>query len=187
MLNILYSLNITHSLLIYLFVELCLLENNFFKYENKWKLSKKKKKKKKKRTIISAREQKNNYLCNKTTSIGVNRAVEFKCIFFVIYTISSDYQEHFVDSTPTKIDNPTYTLTRSKSPPKNLCYRHYKFDQVHKLLKKLDFVIWSEVAPFIITILFISHRKVHNRHKGVVDHIFLRFLPISAHCQASKV
>ena len=52
----------------------------------------------KKRTIISAREQKNNYLCNKTTSIGVNRAVEFKCIFFVIYTTSSDYQEHFVDS-----------------------------------------------------------------------------------------
>ena len=56
------------------------------------------KEKKKKGTIISAREQKNNYLCNKTTSIGVNRAVEFKCIFFVIYTISSDYQEHFVDS-----------------------------------------------------------------------------------------
>ena len=59
---------------------------------------KKKRKKEKKRTIISAREQKNNYLCNKTTSIGVNRAVEFKCIFFVIYTTSSDYQEHFVDS-----------------------------------------------------------------------------------------
>ena len=39
-----------------------------------------------------------NYLCNKTTSIGVNRVVEFKCIFFVIYTASSDYQEHFVDS-----------------------------------------------------------------------------------------
>ena len=81
-------LNITHSLLIYLFVELCLLENNFFKYENKWKLSKREKRRKKK----------NNYLCNKTTSIGVNRAVEFKCIFFVIYTTSSDYQEHFVDS-----------------------------------------------------------------------------------------
>ena len=44
------------------------------------------------------KEQKNNYLCNKTTSIGVNRGVEFKCIFFVIYTTSSDYQEHFVDS-----------------------------------------------------------------------------------------
>ena len=43
-------------------------------------------------------KKKNNYLCNKTTSIGVNRAVEFKCIFFVIYTTSSDYQEHFVDS-----------------------------------------------------------------------------------------
>ena len=97
MLNILYSLNITHSLLIYHFVELCLFENNFFKYENKWKLSKEGKKEKK-RTIIYAREQKNNYLCNKTTSIGVNRAVEFKCIFFVIYTTSSDYQEHFVDS-----------------------------------------------------------------------------------------
>ena len=86
MLNILYSLNITHSLLIYLFVELCLLENNFFKYENKWKLSKKMKKKK------------NNYLFNKTTSIGVNRTVEFKCIFFIIYITSSDYQEHFMDS-----------------------------------------------------------------------------------------
>ena len=55
------------------------------------------KKREKKGTIISAREQKNNYLCNKT-SIGVNRAVEFKCILFVIYTTSSDYQEHFVDS-----------------------------------------------------------------------------------------
>ena len=99
MLNILYSLNITHSLLIYLFVELCILENNFFKYENKWKLSKKRKKEEKKTgTIISAREQKSNYLYTKTTSIGVNRAVEFKCIFFVIYTTSSDYQEHFVDS-----------------------------------------------------------------------------------------
>ena len=98
MLNILYSLNITHSLLIYLFVEFCLLENNFFKYENKWKLSGREKKKKREQ-IISTREQKNdNYLCNKTTSIGVNRAVEFKCIFFVIYTTSSDYQEHFVDS-----------------------------------------------------------------------------------------
>ena len=57
-----------------------------------------KEEKEKKRTIISAREQKNNYLCNKTASIGVNRAVEFKCIFFVIYTTSSDYQVHFVDS-----------------------------------------------------------------------------------------
>ena len=94
MLNILYSLNITHSLLIYLFVELCLLENNFFKYENKWKLLKRKKKKE----IISAKEQKNYHSCNKTTSIGVNRVLEFKCIFFVIYTTSSDYQEHFVDS-----------------------------------------------------------------------------------------
>ena len=55
-------------------------------------------KKKKQEQIISAKEQKNNYLCNKTTSIGENRAVEFKCIFFVIYTTSSDYQEHFVDS-----------------------------------------------------------------------------------------
>ena len=54
--------------------------------------------KKKQEQIISAKEQKNYYLCNKTTSIGVNRAVEFKCIFFVIYTTSSDYQEHFVDS-----------------------------------------------------------------------------------------
>ena len=97
MLNILYSLNITHSLLIYLFVELCLLENNFFKYENKWKLSKRGREKKKEQ-IISAKEQKNYYLCNKTTSIRVNRVVEFKCIFFVIYTTSSDYQEHFVDS-----------------------------------------------------------------------------------------
>ena len=97
MLNILYSLNITHSLLIYLFVELCLLENNFFKYENKWKLSVRERKKKQEQ-IISAKEQKNNYLCNKTTSIGVNRAVEFKCIFLVIYTTSSDYQEYFVDS-----------------------------------------------------------------------------------------
>ena len=52
----------------------------------------------KKKEIISAKEQKNYYLCNKTTSIGVNRVVEFKCIFFVIYTTSSDYQEHFVDS-----------------------------------------------------------------------------------------
>ena len=52
----------------------------------------------KKEQIISAKEQKNYYLCNKTTSIGVNRAVEFKCIFFVIYTTSSDYQEHLVDS-----------------------------------------------------------------------------------------
>ena len=52
----------------------------------------------KKGTTISAREQKNNYLCNKTTSIRVNRVVEFKCIFFVIYTTSSDYQEHSVDS-----------------------------------------------------------------------------------------
>ena len=96
MLNILYSLNITHSLLIYLFVELCLLENNFFKYENKWKLSKKKKQEKKRGR--RKEKKKNNYLCNKTTSIGVNRDVEFKCIFFVIYTTSSDYQEHFVDS-----------------------------------------------------------------------------------------
>ena len=95
MLNILYSLNITHSLLIYLFEELCLLENNLFKYENKWKLSEKEKENRNK--IISAKEQKNYYLCNKTTSIGVNRVVEFKCIFFVIYTASSDYQEHFVD------------------------------------------------------------------------------------------
>ena len=55
-------------------------------------------KKEKKEKIISAKEQKNYYLCNKTTSIGVNRVVEFKCIFFVIYTASSDYQEHFVDS-----------------------------------------------------------------------------------------
>ena len=96
MLNILYSLNITHSLLIYLFEELCLLENNLFKYENKWKLSEKGRKKKTEE-IISAKEQKNYYLCNKTTSIGVNRVV-VKCIFFVIYTASSDYQEHFVDS-----------------------------------------------------------------------------------------
>ena len=58
----------------------------------------KERKKKKKEQIISAKEQKNYYLCNKTTSIGVNRVVEFKCIFFVIYTTSSDYQEHFVDS-----------------------------------------------------------------------------------------
>ena len=56
------------------------------------------KRKKKRGTIISAREQKDNYFCNKTTSIDVNRAVEFKCIFFVIYTTSSDYQEHIVDS-----------------------------------------------------------------------------------------
>ena len=56
------------------------------------------KKKKKQKQIISAKEQKDYYLCNKTTSIGVNRVVEFKCIFFVIYTASSDYQEHFVDS-----------------------------------------------------------------------------------------
>ena len=97
MLNILYSLNITHSLLIYLFEELCLLENNLFKYGNKWKLSEKGRKNKHKQ-IISAKEQKNYFLCNKTTSIGVNRVVEFKCIFFVIYTASSDYQEHFVDS-----------------------------------------------------------------------------------------
>ena len=55
-------------------------------------------KKKKRKEIISVKEQKNYYLCNKTTSIGVNRVVEFKCIFFVIYTASSDYQEHFVDS-----------------------------------------------------------------------------------------
>ena len=96
MLNILYSLNITHSLLIYLFEELCLLKNNLFKYENKWKLSEEEKKKHKQ--IISAKEQKNYYLYNKTTSIGVNRVVEFKCIFFVIYTASSDYQEHSVDS-----------------------------------------------------------------------------------------
>ena len=54
--------------------------------------------KKKQKQIISAKEQKNYYLCNKTTRIGVNRVVEFKCIFFVIYTASSDYQEHFVDS-----------------------------------------------------------------------------------------
>ena len=57
-----------------------------------------KEEKKKQKQIISAKEQKNYYLCNKTTSIGVNRVVEFKCIFFVIYTASSDYQEHFVDS-----------------------------------------------------------------------------------------
>ena len=54
--------------------------------------------KKKQKQIISTKEQKDYYLCNKTTSIGVNRVVEFKCIFFVIYTASSDYQEHFVDS-----------------------------------------------------------------------------------------
>ena len=53
--------------------------------------------KKKQEQIISAKEQKNYNLCNKTTSIGVNRVVEFKCIFFVIYTTSSDYQEHFMD------------------------------------------------------------------------------------------
>ena len=56
------------------------------------------KEEKKHKQIISAKEQKDYYLCNKTTSIGVNRVVEFKCIFFVIYTASSDYQEHFVDS-----------------------------------------------------------------------------------------
>ena len=57
-----------------------------------------KEEKKQQKQIISAKEQKDYYLCNKTTSIGVNRVVEFKCIFFVIYTASSDYQEHFVDS-----------------------------------------------------------------------------------------
>ena len=57
-----------------------------------------KEEKKKQKQIISAKEQNDYYLCNKTTSIGVNRVVEFKCIFFVIYTASSDYQEHFVDS-----------------------------------------------------------------------------------------
>ena len=96
MLNILYSLNITHSLLIYLFEELCLLENNLFKYEISGSYQRRKKENRNK--IISAKEQKNYYLCNKTTSIGVNRVVKFKCIFFVIYTASSDYQEHFVDS-----------------------------------------------------------------------------------------
>ena len=99
MLNILYSLNITHSLLIYLFEELCLLENNLFKYENKRKkVIREKKEKKKTETNHLCKRTKDYYLCNKTTSIGVNRVVEFKCIFFVIYTASSDYQEHFVDS-----------------------------------------------------------------------------------------
>ena len=57
------------------------------------------KKEKKNRKKLSLQKNKGtNYLCNKTTSFGVNRVVEFKCIFFVIYTTSSDYQEHFVDS-----------------------------------------------------------------------------------------
>ena len=37
------------------------------------------------------KKKKNNYLCNKTISIVVNRAVEFKCIFFVMYITFSDY------------------------------------------------------------------------------------------------
>ena len=54
---------------------------------------------KKNRNKLSLQKKQKNYnLCNKTTSIGVNRVVEFKCIFFVIYTASSNYQEHFVDS-----------------------------------------------------------------------------------------
>ena len=97
MLNILYSLNITHSLLIYLFEELCLWKITYLNMKISGSYQRKEEKKKQKQ-IISAKEQKDYYLCNKTTSIGVNRVVEFKCIFFVIYTASSDYQEHFVDS-----------------------------------------------------------------------------------------
>ena len=80
-------------------------------------------KKEKKEKIISAKEQKNYYLCNKTTSIGVNRVVEFKCIFFVIYTASSDYQEHFVDSS-------------------------YQVSIPHFILKKLTFGIRARIDEF---------------------------------------
>ena len=80
-------------------------------------------KKKKQEQIISAKEQKNYYLYNKTTSIGVNRAVEFKCIFFVIYTTSSDYQEHFVDSS-------------------------YQVSIPHFILKKLTYGIRARIDEF---------------------------------------
>ena len=82
-----------------------------------------KEEKKKQKQIISAKEQKDYYLCNKTTSIGVNRVVEFKCIFFVIYTASSDYQEHFVDSS-------------------------YQVNIPHFILKELTFGIKARIDEF---------------------------------------
>ena len=63
----------------------------------------------------------------------------------------------------------------------------YRLAQVHKLKTKLALILWSEVTSFSNTNLFLARQRVQNRHKGVAIHIFLRFLPMAAPCQAKRV
>ena len=63
----------------------------------------------------------------------------------------------------------------------------YRLAQIHKLETKLVLILWADVTSFSNTNLFLARQRVQNRHKGAAIHIFLRFLPTTAPCQAKRV